>query len=66
MDEQETLTEAPGEKESLVPVEEGTATRRGYKEVVRICREKTRKVKAQLEISPAIVVKEQKTILQTY
>lgn len=54
------------EKKSLVPVEDGTATRRGYKEVFRICREKTRKVKAQLEIRLAIVVKQNKKLFCKY
>ena len=38
---------------------------RGYKEVVRMCREKTRKAKAQPELNLAIGVKENKKIFFT-
>ena len=41
----------------------GHATRGEYKEVVRICREKTRKAEAQLELNLATGVKENKNFL---
>ena len=42
------------------------ATQKEYKDVVKMCREKIRKVKAQLELNLAAGVKRNKKLLQIY
>ena len=56
------------EKKSIdLPWKKGRETQGYYKEVVRICREKIRKAKAQLELNLDTVVKENKKLfLQIY
>ena len=44
----------------------GRATRKEYKEVVKMCREKIRKAKAQLELNLASRVKKNKTLFYKY
>ena len=44
----------------------GWATRKEYKEVVKMCREKIRKAKAQLELNLTAGVKRNKKLLQVY
>lgn len=58
MDEQEAFPAAPRERENLW--KKGQKTQREYKEVVRMHREKIRKVKAQSELNLAVGVKDNK------
>ena len=44
----------------------GRATRKEYKEVVKMCREKIRKAKAQLELNLAAGVKGNKKLFYKY
>ena len=44
----------------------GRATQKEYKEVVKMCREKIRKAKAQLKLNLAIGVKENKKLFYKY
>ena len=41
----------------------GQATQEDYKNVVRLCREKIRRAKAQLELNLAIAIKDRKKML---
>ena len=49
--EQRALAGSQEKKESLWPLEEGQTTQGDYKDVVRLCRVKIRKAKAQLELN---------------
>ena len=65
VDEQGTFPEASREKENLPPWKKGQATQE-YKEVVRICQEKIRKSKAQLDLNLALGVEENKKCFYKY
>ena len=61
--EQGAILEAPGEKKRIyLPWKKGRATQKEYKEVVKMCREKIRKAKAQLELNLAAGVKGNKKL----
>ena len=64
--EQRALAGTQEKKESLRPSEEGQATQEDYKDVVRLCREKIRRAKAQLELNLATAIKDNKKCFYKY
>ena len=59
MDKQGAILEAPGEKRIYLLWKKGRVTQKEYREV-KMCREKIRKAKAQLELNLAAGVKRNK------
>ena len=55
-----------GKKESYLSWKKAQATQEGYRDVVRSCREKIRKAKAQLECSLVTVVRDNKKYFYEY
>ena len=67
MDVQEVFLRLQEKKRIFLLQKKGWTTQGEYTEVVRMCREKIRKAKAQLELNLAVGVKEDKKIfLQIY
>lgn len=62
MEEQGAFPKAPRERENLPPVKKGQKTQGEYKEVVRMHREKIKKVKAQPELNLAVGIKDNKKL----
>lgn len=58
--EQEALTGTQEKKEVSDLWKKGNATLEDNKDVMRFCREKIRKTKAQLELNPATAIKDYK------
>ena len=64
--EQKALAGTREKKESLYSLEEGAGRSRGQQGYVRLCREKVRRAKAQLELSLTTAIKDNKKCFYKY